>query len=127
MGDNGSSYSKIESIWSNAVRLTRSVYPNLQDEIEYIEANLGGGNISCNCSALEFAIENLSTIKLSRDGSQPMEGELVCNSGLKTDIISTASQSFLNCQKPLKIDAVLWGNDSTGLLLASNLDAHAPG
>ena len=126
MGDNGSSYSKIESIWSNAVRLTRSVYPNLQDEIEYIEANLGGGNISCNCSALEFAIENLSNIKLSRDGSQPMEGELVCGSGLKTDTISTTSQSFLNCQKPLKIDAVLWGNDSIGLLLASNLDAHAP-
>jgi|GEM_PF-4388726 len=127
MGDNDSSYSKIESIWSNAVRLTRSVYPNLQDEIEYIEANLGGGgNISCNCSALEFAIENLSNIKLSRDGSQPMEGELVCGSGLKTDTISTTSQSFLNCQKPLKIDAVLWGNDSIGLLLASNLDAHAP-
>ena len=126
MGDNDSSYSKIESIWSNAVRLTRSVYPNLQDEIEYIEANLGGGNISCNCSALEFAIENLSTIKLSRDGSQPMEGELVCNSGLKTNVFTPVSGNIVNCMKDLRVWSALAGNGSTGLGIYSNLWTDAP-
>jgi len=126
MGDNGSSYSKIESIWSNAVRLTRSVYPNLQDEIEYIEANLGGGNISCNCSALEFAIENLSTIKLSRDGSQPMEGELVCNNGLKTDIIKARTQSIIDCQNQLRVYQSLGGDGDSGLWLGSDFSFGAP-
>jgi len=127
MGDNGSSYSKIESIWSNAVRLTRSVYPNLQDEIEYIEANLGGGgNISCNCSALEFAIENLSNIKLSRDGSQAMEGELVCNSGLKTDIIKARTQSIIDCQNQLRVYQSLGGDGDSGLWLGSDFSFGAP-
>jgi len=39
MGDNQSSYSypALERIWANAVRLTRALYPNLQDEIEGLE------------------------------------------------------------------------------------------
>jgi len=39
MGDNQSSYSypALERIWANAVRLTRALYPNLQDEVEGLE------------------------------------------------------------------------------------------
>ena len=119
MGDNGSSYSKIESIWSNAVRLTRSVYPNLQDEIEYIEANLGGGNISCNCSALEFAIENLSNVKLSRDGSQTMTGLLQCEAGLKTNTIDSYSGDTVECSNDLRVDGAIHGDSTDGLNLVA--------
>jgi len=149
MSNNGSSYSKIESIWSNAVRLTRSVYPNLQDEIEYIEANLGGGgNLSCNCSELQYGIDknstriyynsvnitsnankitNLSDIKLSRDGSQAMEGELICNNGLKTDTIKARTQSILDCQSQLRVNTNLGGDGDNGLWLGSDFNIGAPG
>ena len=127
------SYPTLEYIWSNAVRLTRTTHSNLQDEIEYIEANLGGGNESCNCSALQFGIdsnttkiENLSTIKLSRDGSQPMEGELTCNSGLKTDIIKARTQSIIDCQNQLRVYQSLGGDGDSGLWLGSDFSFGAP-
>jgi len=127
------SYPTLEYIWSNAVRLTRTTHSNLQDEIEYIEANLGGGNESCNCSALQFGIdsnttkiENLSTIKLSRDGSQPMEGELTCNSGLKTDIIKARTQSIIDCQNQLRVYQSLGGDGDNGLWLGSDFSVGAP-
>ena len=127
------SYPTLEYIWSNAVRLTRTTHSNLQDEIEYIEANLGGGNESCNCSALQFGIdsnttkiENLSTIKLSRDGSQPMEGELTCNSGLKTDIIKARTQSIIDCQNQLRVYQSLGGDGDNGLWLGSDFSISAP-
>jgi len=126
------SYPTLEYIWSNAVRLTRTVHSNLQDEIEYIEANLGGGgNESCNCSELEYKIdvnstkiyynsanitsnadniENLSTVKLSCDGSQPMTGLLECEAGLKTNSISTMSGDTLTCDKYLKVNSRLWSD-----------------
>jgi len=127
------SYPTLEYIWSNAIRLTRTTHSNLQDEIEYIEANLGGGNESCNCSALQFdidsnttKIENLSTIKLSRDGSQPMEGELTCNSGLKTDIIKARTQSIIDCQNQLRVYQSLGGDGDNGLWLGSDFSISAP-
>jgi len=126
------SYPTLEYIWSNAVRLTRVTHSNLQDEIEYIEANLGGGgNLSCNCSELEYKIDinstkiyynsvnitsnankiaNLSDIKLSRDGSQPMTGLLQCEAGLKTNTISTVSSDTLTCDKDLVVNSHIWGN-----------------
>ena len=127
------SYPTLEYIWSNAVRLTRTTHSNLQDEIEYIEANLGGGNESCNCSELEYKIdrnstkiyynsvnitsnankiENLSTVKLSRDGSQPMTGELICNAGLKTNTLTTVSEDAITCDKDLQIKSRLWSDDA---------------
>jgi len=119
------SYPTLEYIWSNAVRLTRTTHSNLQDEIEYIEANLGGGgNLSCNCSALQFGIDsntteiaNLSTIKLSRDGSQTMTGLLQCESGLKTDTIDSYSGDTVECSDDLKIDGDLLGDSIDGLNL----------
>ena len=126
------SYPTLEYIWSNAVRLTRATHSNLQDEIEYIEANLGGGgNLSCNCSELEYKIDinstkiyynsvnitpnankiaNLSDIKLSRDGSQPMTGLLQCEAGLKTNTISTISGETLTCDKDLVVNSHIWGD-----------------
>jgi len=142
------SYPTLEYIWSNAVRLTHATHSNLQDEIEYIEANLGGGgNLSCNCSELEYKIDinstkiyynsvnitsnanriaNLSDIKLSRDGSQPMEGELVCNSGLKTDIIKARTQSIIDCQNQLRVYQSLGGDGDSGLWLGSDFSFGAP-
>ena len=142
------SYPTLEYIWSNAVRLTRTTHSNLQDEIEYIEANLGGGgNESCNCSELEYKIdknstniyynsvnitsnankiENLSDMKLSRDGSQPMEGELICNSGLKTDIIKAHTQSIVDCQNQLRVYQSLGGDGDYGLWLGSDFSLGAP-
>ena len=125
------SYPTLEYIWSNAVRLTRTTHSNLQDEIEYIEANLGsGGNESCNCSALQFGIdsnttkiENLSTIKLSRDGSQSMIGLLKCESGLETNTISPCSGDMIECTNNLKVNGDVVGDSSNGLSLkAENSD-----
>ncbi len=142
------SYPTLEYIWSNAVRLTRTTHSNLQDEIEYIEANLGGGgNLSCNCSELQYGIDknstkiyynsvnitsnankitNLSDIKLSRDGSQPMEGELICNNGLKTDTIKARTQSILDCQSQLRVNTNLGGDGDNGLWLGSDFNIGAP-
>ena len=128
------SYPTLEYIWSNAVRLTRASRSNLQDEIEYIEANLGGGgNESCNCSELEYKINknttsiyynsvnitsnanniaNLSDIKLSRDGSQPMTGLLVCQEGLKTNTIDTVSEDIITCEKDVIVNSNLWGSST---------------
>ena len=119
------SYPTLEYIWSNAVRLTRTTHSNLQDEIEYIEANLGGGgNESCNCSALQFGIdsnttkiENLSTIKLSRDGSQSMTGLLKCESGLETNTIAPYSGDTIECTDNLKLDGDIVGDSTDGLNL----------
>ena len=142
------SYPTLEYIWSNAVRLTRTTHSNLQDEIEYIEANLGGGgNLSCNCSELQYGIDknstkiyynsvnitsnsnkitNLSDIKLSRDGSQAMEGELICNNGLKTDTIKARTQSILDCQSQLRVNTNLGGDGDNGLWLGSDFNIGAP-
>ena len=120
------SYPTLEYIWSNAVRLTRTTHSNLQDEIEYIEANLGGGNESCNCSALQFGIdsnttkiENLSTIKLSRDGSQSMTGVLKCESGLETNTISSYSGDIIECTDNLKVNGDVVGDSTDGLNLVA--------
>jgi len=134
MGDNESSYPALEYIWSNAVRVARATHSNLQDEIEYIEDNLGGGgNISCNCSELEYKIDknstsiyynsvnitsnanniaNLSDIKLSRDGSQPMTGLLTCQEGLKTNTIDTVSEDIITCEKDVIVNSNLWGSST---------------
>jgi len=141
------SYPTLEYIWSNAVRLTRTVHSNLQDEIEYLEKNISGGGGSCNCSELQYGIDknstkiyynsvnitsnadkiaNLSDIKLSRDGSQPMEGELICNSGLKTDIIKARTQSIIDCQNQLRIYQSLGGDGDYGLWLGSDFTPEAP-
>ena len=126
------SYPTLEYIGSNAVRLTRTVHSNLQDEIEYLEKNISGGGGSCNCSELQYGIDknstkiyynsvnitsnankiaNLSDIKLSRDGSQPMTGLLTCQSGLKTNSISTVSGNIIECNNYLKVNKRLWGNE----------------
>jgi len=125
------SYPTLEYIWSNAVRLTRTTHSNLQDEIEYLEKNISGGGGSCNCSELQYGIDknstkiyynsvnitsnanriaNLSDIKLSRDGSQPMTGLLQCEAGLKTNTISTVSGDTLTCDKDLIVNSHIWGN-----------------
>ncbi len=140
-------YPTLEYIWSNAVRLTRTTHSNLQDEIEYIEANLGGGgNESCNCSALQYGIdknstriyynsvnitsnankiENLSDIKLSRDGSQPMTGLLQCEAGLKTNTISTVSGDTLTCDKYFKVDSRLWSDTPLMVGCGGPLDEYS--
>ena len=141
------SYPTLEYIWSNAVRLIRTVHSNLQDEIEYLEKNISGGGGSCNCSELQYGIDknstkiyynsvnitsnankiaNLSDIKLSRDGSQPMEGELICNSGLKTDMIKARTQSIIDCQNQLRVYQSLGGDGDYGLWLGSDFSPEAP-
>jgi len=125
------SYPTLEYIWSNAVRLTRTVHSNLQDEIEYLEKNISGSGGSCNCSELQYGIDknstkiyynsvnitsnankiaNLSDIKLSRDGSQPMTGVLTCQGGLKTNTIDTISGNILECKEDLIVSSHIWGN-----------------
>jgi len=132
------SYPTLEYIWSNAVRLTRTVHSNLQDEIEYLEKNISGGGGSCNCSELQYGIDknstkiyynsvnitsnankiaNLSDIKLSRDGSQTMTGLLQCESGLKTDTIDSYSGDTVECSDDLKINGDLLGDSTDGLNL----------
>jgi len=141
------SYPTLEYIWSNAVRLTRTTHSNLQDEIEYLEKNISGGGGSCNCSELQYGIDknstkiyynsvnitsnankitNLSDIKLSRDGSQPMEGELICNNGLKTNTIKARTQSILDCQSQLRVNTNLGGDGDNGLCLGSDFNIGAP-
>jgi len=140
------SYPTLEYIWSNAVRLTRTVHSNLQDEIEYLEKNISGGGGSCNCSELQYGIDknstkiyynsvnitsnadkidNLSDIKLSRDGSQTMTGLLQCESGLKTDIIDSYSGDTVECSDDFKVDGDLLGDSANGLILKAE-DIFAP-
>ena len=93
---------------------------------------IGSENASCNCSALQFGIdsntskiENLSTIKLSRDGSQSMTGLLKCESGLETDTITSYSGNIIECTDNLKVDGDVVGNSSDGLNLIAEDTAVA--
>jgi len=91
--------------------------------------NANSTSIHNNVSGINYnadKIANLSDIKLSRDGSQPMEGELICNNGLKTNKIDTVSGGVIRCQKDLQIDTMLVGSYDDGLLLQSDIDVYAP-
>ena len=125
-------------IWKDYVTVINAARMNaIRDHIKTNEGNISyhqtlinanTTDIHNNASGISYNtnnIANLSDIKLSRDGSQPMTGELRCNSGIKTDTIDTMTEAMLSCQKPLQIDSRLYGNSSVGLWLYSDFDIYA--
>ena len=78
---------------------------------------IGSENVSCNCSALEYSIQNLSENKLSRDGSQSMTGLLRCDAGLETDSFSSFSGDTIECTDNLKVTGDVIGDSADGLNL----------
>ncbi len=84
--------------------------------------NANTTNIYSNTSAINFnadKISNLSNIKLSRDGSQTMTGELLCSGGLKTNSIDSMSGSITS-KKSIIFEGDLYGSSASGLNLYSN-------
>jgi len=112
-------------IWKDYVTVINAARMNaIRDHIITNEGNISYHQTLINANTTDIC--NLSNIKLSRDGSQPMTGELQCNSGIKTDTIDTMTEAMLTCQKPLQIDSRLYGNSSVGLWLYSDFDIYAP-
>ncbi len=112
-------------VWKDYVTVINAARMNaIRDHIITNEGNISYHQTLINANATDIC--NLSNIKLSRDGSQPMTGELQCNSGIKTDTIDTMTEAILTCQKPLQIDSRLYGNSSVGLWLYSDFDIYAP-
>ncbi|RLC74853.1 MAG: hypothetical protein DRI61_15910, partial [Chloroflexi bacterium] len=64
-------------------------------------------------------IENLSAIKLSRDGSQSMTGLLKCESGLETNTIAPYSGNIIECTDNLKVNGDVVGDSTDGLNLVA--------
>ena len=112
-------------VWKDYVTVINAARLNaMRDQITTNEGNISYHQTLINANTTDIC--NLSNIKLSRDGSQPMTGELQCNSGVKTDTIDTMTEAMLTCQKPLQIDSRLYGNSSVGLWLYSDFDIYAP-
>ena len=112
-------------VWKDYVTVINAARMNaIRDHIITNEGNISYHQTLINANTTDIC--NLSNIKLSRDGSQPMTGELQCNSGVKTDTIDTMTEAMLTCQKPLQIDSRLYGNSSVGLWLYSDFDIYAP-
>ena len=112
-------------VWKDYVTVINAARLNaMRDQITTNEGNISYHQTLINANTTDIC--NLSNIKLSRDGSQPMTGELKCNSGIKTDTINTMTEAILECQKPLQIDSRLYGNSSVGLWLYSDFDIYAP-
>jgi len=84
--------------------------------------NTNTTNIYRNTSAINFNtdnISNLSNIKLSRDGSQAMTGELVCSGGLKTNSIDSTTGTITS-KKSILFEGDLYGSSASGLNLYSS-------
>ena len=112
-------------VWKDYVTVINAARLNaIRDRIITNEGNISYHQTLISANTTD--IYNLSNIKLSRDGSQPMMGELKCNSGIKTDTIDTMTEDMLDCKKPLQIDSRLYGNSSEGLWLYSDFDSYAP-
>ncbi len=119
-------------VWKDYVTVINAARLNaIRDHIITNEGNISYQQTLINANTTNIHtnsnnIANLSDIKLSRDGSQPMTGELVCNAGLKTNVISTISPTPLDCQQTLRVDTVLGGTDILGLVLEANFNFNAP-
>jgi len=119
-------------VWKDYVTVINAARLNaIKDQIMTNEGNISYQQTLINANTTSIYtntnnIANLSDIKLSRDGSQPMTGELVCNAGLKTNVISTISSTPLDCQQTLRVDTVLGGSDILGLVLEANFNFNAP-
>jgi len=119
-------------VWKDYVTVINAARLNaIRDHIITNEGNISYQQTLINANTTSIYtnannIANLSDIKLSRDGSQSMTGELVCSAGLKTNVISTISPSPLDCQQSLKVDTILGGNEINGLIVESNFNFDAP-
>ena len=86
-------------VWKDYVTVINAARLNaIRDHIMTNEGNISYQQTLINANTTSIYINtnniaNLSDIKLSRDGSQPMTGELICDAGLKTDIIASKTGS----------------------------------
>jgi len=86
-------------VWKDYVTVINAARLNaIRDHIMTNEGNISYQQTLINANTTSIYtntnnIANLSNIKLSRDGSQVMTGELICNAGLKTGVITSANGS----------------------------------
>ena len=119
-------------VWKDYVTVINAARLNaIRDHIMTNEANISyhqtlidanTTSIYGNTSAISFnadSILNLSNIKLSRDGSQAMTGELICSGGLKTNSIDSTSGTITS-KKSIVFEGGLYGSSSSGLNLYSS-------
>jgi len=87
-------------VWKDYVTVINAARLNaIRDHIITNEGNISYQQTLINANTTSIYtntnnIANLSDIKLSRDGSQPMTGELVCDAGLKTNQINSQNGSI---------------------------------
>ena len=87
-------------VWKDYVTVINAARLNaIRDHIMTNEGNISYQQTLINANTTSIYtnsnnIANLSDIKLSRDGSQPMTGELVCDVGLKTSQINSQNGSI---------------------------------
>ena len=116
-------------VWKDYVTVINAARLNaIRDHIMTNEGNISYQQTLINANTTSIYtnsnnIANLSDIKLSRDGSQPMTGELICDAGLKTDIIAskTSSIHFDGNLYPESDDTFFMGNRSEAW---KNIYAH---
>jgi len=119
-------------VWKDYVTVINAARLNaIKDQIMTNEGNISyqqtlinanTTSIYTNTSAINFNadnISNLSNIKLSRDGSQTMTGELVCSGGLKTNSIDSISGTITS-KKSIVFEGDLYGSSASGLNLYSS-------
>jgi len=110
-------------VWKDYVTVINAARLNaIRDHIMTNEGNISYQQtlINANTTSIytnENKIENLSTIKLSRDGSQSMTGLLTCEAGLKTDSINTISGNGIHCDDDLIVDGGITSTSDDGLEL----------
>jgi len=119
-------------VWKDYVTVINAARLNaIRDHIMTNEANISYHQtlIDANTTGVYTNtndIANLSATRLPRDGSLPMTGPLVCNSGVKTNSLTTVSGGIIDCQKELQVRLAVAGDGSDFFGLYSNFWIDAP-
>jgi len=118
-------------VWKDYVTVINAARLNaIRDRIITNEGNISYQQTLINANTTSIYtnsnnIANLSDIKLSRDGSQPMTGTFFCPFGIKTNTIGPYSGYTLECIDNLKVDGDVVGDSINGLDLRGE-DVTAP-
>ena len=119
-------------VWKDYVTVINAARLNaIRDHIMTNEGNISYQQTLINANTTNIYtntndIANLSATRLPRDGSLPMTGPLVCNSGVKTNSLTTISGNIIDCQKELQVWLAVAGDGSDMFALYSNFWIDAP-
>ena len=119
-------------VWKDYVTVINAARLNaIRDHIMTNEGNISYQQTLINANTTSIYtntnnIANLSATRLPRDGSLPMTGPLVCNSGVKTNSLTTISGNIIDCQKELQVWLAVAGDGSDMFALYSNFWIDAP-